>query len=383
MQLDLRSQFLKGLPELSSDERCDSKLDALRAEIMTLSNTQNNPGGFDLRPFLERANSIAPGLQYDTLPADCTRATTEQAANLLSEIGRRIFLPFGELLAVDFTGAFRVCTGSINLGSLKSFEYLGQEIQVADAKIESSAGPSLGITLNNVALIDRGAVYHDSEGMLQGIRSGYNEPFGHELLEYLEKHNVSKDDYYWIAGYNRIRCEEIQRAKDAIYTSLRLNAPWPLRFFDRGVELLKPTSKWRLLLDPKKDTPEQHFLDATIRRHLAITSGALTAVDTYQLKNLTKPAMIAFLDFLCRQELRARARPSQTAGARFLQWSAADVFFKAVEELHPEASSRERAAKVILQGSDDYERLTHGLRILNNVYEIDFWNDVERAKNLL
>ena len=334
--------------------------------------------GHDIRGIVGTARRFFPEVRPELMPANSGAASPREVSNALSEIGRAVFIPRHEVLDVRLLGdSFQVISGKIDRNSYKSVPYLGREIKTAEVRFSHGIESSMGLSLDNLAMIDPQLIRLDCDNFLVqlGTLTDIN-PFASVLRRLVDAQCISKSDYCKIAGVGRLFNEEMQRTKDAVFINLMTNKEGTAFHERRQEVLLRPHSSLRTVL--RLDAPESFMGSAAIAEYSSSLGGLLMELDLYLKHQQYDAAKLAVVDFLTQQSFRSV--PSSEGSMFMSYYISALAVFDGLRAAMPNVETVPDMLTALFPGTTPQQQVHGCRRIFAEIYNKDLLPDWERVR---
>ena len=355
-------------------------LDGLRADILQFHQRGACNSGHDLRRIIGTVRKFTTGIREGALPQNIEAATPREVSTVLSEIGRSIFLPRHEVLDVRLLGGrYEIVTGKLEPRSYKSEPYLGREIKTADITFSHGIENSMGLSIDNLAMIDPRLIRLDCTLFLEQLPMlSQVNPFARELRNFIVAKRITKQDYCNVAGLERLLKEEVQHAKDAIFIDLITKGESGSSFKRRDDVLLKPGSWLHQML--RFDTPESILGSLALSEYSSSVGGLVMELKQYLSKQQYDDAKLAVLDFLTQQA--SRAMPPRDGSISTIYHIGALAVFEGLRQMIPDGKDAGGLVSGLFAGSTPQQQAQRCRKVFSELHDRDLLPDWERKKML-
>ncbi len=352
----------------------------LRADILQFHKRVACKSGHDLTGIIGTVRKFTTGIREGALPQNVEAATPREVSTVLSEIGRSIFLPQHEVLDVRLLGGrYEIVTGKLEPRSYKSEPYLGREIKTADIAFSHGIENSMGLSIDNLAMIDPRLIRLDCNLFLEQLPMlSQVNPFARELRNFIVAKRMTKQDYCNVAGLERLLKEEIQHAKDAIFIDLITKGESGSSFKRRDDVLLKPGSWLHQML--RFDTPESILGSLALSEYSSSVGGLVMELKQYLSKQQYDAAKLAVLDFLTQQA--SRAMPPRDGSISVVYHMGALALFEGLRQIIPDGKDARGLVSGLFAGSTPQQQAQRCRKVFSELHDRDLLPDWERKKML-
>ena len=350
--------------------------DGLRADIMQFHRRAACESGHDLSGIIGTVRKFQTGFREAALPRNSEAATPVEVSTVLSEIGRSIFLPRHEVLDVRLLGdAYEIVSGKLDPRSYRSQPYLGREIKTAEVAFSHGVENSMGLSIDNLAMIDPRLIRLDCKLFLEQLPMlAQVNPFARELSNFISARRISKQEYCDVAGIERLLKEELQHAKDALFIDLITKGEDGSSLKRREDVLLRSGSWLNQML--RLDTPESILGSVALSEYSSSLGGLVMELDQYLGKQQHDAAKLAVLDFLTQQAVRAM--PPREGSISGIYHIGARALFEGLRKMIPQATDARGLVSGLFAGSTPQQQAQRCRKIFSELHNRDLLPDWER-----
>lgn len=356
-----------------------SMIDGLRDDIRKFNGRTACESGHDIRCIIGTALKFSTGFRKDVMPHNGEAASPEEVSRALSEIGRSTFLPRHEVLDVRLLGdRFEVVFGRIDPNSYQTRTYLGREIKTAHVRFSHGIENSMGLSIDNLAMIDPRLIRRDCDNFLNQLPLfALCNPYGAELSNFMRAKRFSAQRYYEVAGLQRLLNEELQHARDAVYINARTGNDGS-RSERRQDVLLRPDSPLREIL--RLDRPGSDLGSVAISEYSSLLGGLVMELDHHLGNNDYDAARLAVVDFLTHQSTRSTVQPGDSIAV--IYHIPALALFEGLQHAMPNVGTVPQLMSKLFAGSTPRQQVENCRKTLADLYHKDLWSNEERAQHV-
>ena len=357
-----------------------SMIDGLRDDIKKFNGRTACESGHDIQCIIGTALKFSRGFRQDVMPKNGETASPEEVSRALSEVGRSTFLPRHEVLDVRLLGdRFEVVSGRIDPNSYQSHTYLGREIKTAHVRFAHGIENSMGLSIDNLAMIDPHLIRRDCDNFLNQLPLfALCNSYGAELRAFMRAKRISAQQYYQVAGVGRLLNEELQHARDAVYINARTGNEDGSRSERRQDVLLRPDSQLREIL--RLDKPGSDLGSVAISEYSSLLGGLVMELDHHLGNNDYDAARLAVVDFLIHQSTRSTVQPGDSIAV--IYHIPALALFDGLQRAIPNVETVPHLMSKLFAGSTPRQQVKNCRKIFADLYHKDLWSNEERAQHL-
>lgn len=320
------------------------------------------------------ARALLPGF---TVP-DRAAAQGVEGILFINSLAEMVTAPRGEFLVVNcFSLPPELTHARIKVKSWKRHPYLkGLAVHAAD--IVTLEGPSgqLGMSFHGCAFTDPKRAHDDAQSMYLAIMesAGRINPYFEELYPLLKREHFDVRKYGIYLNEMRNRHHELAHARDYVFSAEFLGRPeQSLNDIEDSLCVYKPNSGLWAQLEAKMPTGNLPTVRANmlLREYSASLGGILSEMRTHLRARQPDLAFMAFLDYMGTFEMMLAVGPQEGR----VEPVVAAFHYRRLSSLA--LHSPHTVLGTVLSGFGKPADNAYG--ILEQLYDLDLWNDEKRA----